>query len=234
MGSKSQLAELFRDSVAPELRKRGFRGRGVHLVRTVESVQQVVELQHSIYGARFTVNFGLDLSFLAPTATWIPRPALGPHAHDCVRWIRLRELLPDKEDRWWAYETAAERKQAVAGLREAVLEHGLSWLEHESPAGRFYVHSKHRLERSKSPRRPYGRFEELRLHCAVCAWMDRWEEAEAALEDCRVEWPDEREHLEDARRHYLSQLGRRAREVPRVPDAIRGLEAFLAACTRDL
>ena len=67
----------------------GFAREGAQLVRRARGVVEVVEVQHSIYGGRVTANLGLDLVFLRPLVRWVPRPSLGPHAHDCVRWLRV-------------------------------------------------------------------------------------------------------------------------------------------------
>src|SRR5688572_18638012 len=111
------LGHDFRLRVGPSLRGMGFQGRYGHWVRSVAGITQVVELQHSVYGGRVTVNLGLDLDILKPMLRWMDRPALGPHAHDCTRWVRIGLTMPEATDVWWPFSAEdAEGRKDVADL----------------------------------------------------------------------------------------------------------------------
>lgn len=188
---------------------------------------QVVEFQPSIYGARCTVNFGLDLRFLEPLAPWIPRPRLGPHAQDCLRWVRLGDLLPGQVDLWWSFGDPEARRRSGEAIARLVERHGLAWLDAEATPEAFLAYAASRLQRSRSPRRPSGRFEELRIYAAVAAWNGRHPDAARVLEACARAWPGEREQLEEARRAFMAATGKK--RVPKVPDGLSGLAALLEA-----
>lgn len=68
MSGPADLRRLIKAALVPVLGPLGFRHRELHFVRTEGEVLHVVEVQPSIYGSRFTVNFGLDLAFLEPLA----------------------------------------------------------------------------------------------------------------------------------------------------------------------
>lgn len=225
MSRRRDLEALVRSALYPRLGPLGFRHEGLHFVRTLGEVLQVIELQPSIYGSRCTVNFGLDLAFLAPLAPWVPRPRLGPHAQDCIRWIRLGELMPGKEDRWWSFESAAARRASGEELARLVERQGLAWLESEARPAAFLRYAEARLSRSQSPRRPSGRFEELRLYAAVAAWSGRHADAARVMAACERAWPAERAHLEEARRAFIEATGRK--RVPKVLDGFSALASFL-------
>lgn len=230
MARRRELGALIRAALVPLLEPMGFRHHGLHFVRRAGEVLEVIELQPSIYGARCTVNFGLDLSFLEPLAPWIPRPSIGPHAQDCLRWIRLGELLPGQEDRWWSFEDAEARCASGDEMAKLVAKHGLPWLEREGRGEAFFRYAEARLLRSRSPRRPSGRFEELRIYAAVCAWTGRDEAAAKVMEACARAWPSEREHLEEARQTFVDATGRA--RAPKVPDGLSALAAFLESSRR--
>lgn len=222
---QERLTNLIRSVLVPMLEPAGFVHRELHFVRNEGEVIEVVEVQPSIYGSRFTVNFGLDLEFLEPLAPWIPRPKLGPHAQDCLRWIRLGELLPGQEDRWWSFESEHARQASGNEIASLVAKYGLKWLTRHRKKDAFFRHAEARLARSRSPRRPFGRFEELRLYCAIAAWTERDAEVANVVEACRRTWPAEREHLEEARRLFLAATGRR--RAPKVPDGLSALLTYV-------
>lgn len=192
---------MLKQHLAPMLEKRGFAGKAGHWVRRFD-VFQVVEVQHSIYGKKITVNLGIDLPWLPPAARWIPRPARGPHAHDCLRWVRIGRLLEEPEDRWWSYELKADADVAGEEITELIERRALVWLEHESERPSFLEYAKERLERSKGPRAPEGRYLELRMLAAVLAWNHLFDQAHEVVELSRAAWPDAREKLSAARRTF--------------------------------
>ena len=230
--SRKEVIEAFRELAAPGLRAAGFVGRGGHYLRREGAVTHVVELQHSVYGGRFTVNLGLGLEWLHPQVRWIPQPALGPHAHDCTRWIRLGLVTPARADQWWSFsEDEGSVQDSVARLGEALLGPGLAWLEAESDHEAFLRFARDKLERSKSRRHPLGCFLELRLMAAVSAWTGALAAAETYCQHAGALRTEERARLAEARRLYRHRHPDRAPELPKVPDLQKELEALILPTT---
>lgn len=225
-------------TVARELRKRlelrGFTSEGgAHFVRQRKGVTEVVEAQHSIYGSRVTANLGLDLGWLRPLIRWIPRPDVGPHAHDCVRWIRVGLVDNDRGDRWWSYEVgdAASLAAAADALAERVDGPGLDWLQREGEAHAFLRHAEKCVERSRSRVQPEGGYLELRLLAAVLAWQGDFS---AAQEVCRLAsalWEEERDRLAMARKIYRRRHPEAPARLPGVPNLQRELERITEPTT---
>lgn len=225
--SKQMVLNAYRQVVEPELRKLGFIGRRGHLIRRLEGVTQIVELQHSIYGGRITANLGLDLEWLPPMIRWIPRPALGPHAHDATRWIRVGLTRPEKADLWWPYQDSEESAvEASRGLGKIILKHGIGWLRAEADPASFLDHAERALERSKSPIHPQGGFIELRLLSAVHAWAGDKRKARRFAKAAGNLWDEERTRLKDARQTYRNRHP--GRRLPQVPNLQRELETLIA------
>ena len=226
--SKAKALKAFRSHVVAPLKAAGFAGPRGHFVRRLGAVTQIVELQHSIYGGRMTANLGLDLEWLRPEIRWIPRPALGPHAHDAIRWIRVGLVGPDSTDRWWSFQEGVESLEAAGeGLAHAVVRHGLPWLEAQSRAESFLRHAEERCRRSCSKRHPHGCFAELRLLAAIHAWLGEQAEAERYVDLARDLWPTEKARLQAARKIYRERHRDGARRMPRVPDLMRELERLI-------
>ncbi len=198
------------------------------MVRRVGGVTQIIEVQHSIYGERLTTNLGLDLEWLRPTIRWIPRPALGPHAHDSVRWVRIGLIGPEKSDRWWGYgaETAG-LEAAMRSLGEAVGAAGLAWLDEASDPPSFLEYAREQMERSRSDRHPDGGFMELRLMAAVLAWNGDRDQALKLANRARAIWSEEKERLEKARHTYRKRHPGPGR-LPGVPNLLSELEALIS------
>lgn len=226
--SRRAVIAFFKDQVEPELHSLGFVGKRGHFVRKTGPVTQVIELQHSIYGGRVTANLGLDLEFLKPLVRWISSPALGPHAHDSTRWIRIGLVRPDRADRWWSFEPDAleECKKAVRDLGLAIIEHGVPWLESEADAPAFMRYARARLERSRCAERPDGTYLDLRLMAAILAWGGELEEARHLASLARLSWEDERARLIAARAQY--QRARARTKLASVPDIQAELEALIS------
>lgn len=228
---KQQVLSAFRRLAEPALRESGFSGRRGHMLRRIGGVTQIVELQHSIYGERFTLNLGLDLEWLKPTIRWIPRPPIGPHAHDCVRWIRIGLAGPEKSDRWWPYGAGSEGiDAAMTAAAEAVRGSGLAWLDEQSDPESFLEHAKELIERSKSDRHPDGGFVELRLMAAVLAWNGERDQAIKFANRARAIWSEERERLEKARQVYKKKHPGPGR-LPGVPNLVSELDELISPTT---
>lgn len=229
---KRRLEALFRAEAASALEAEGFTGEGVHFIRRQGRVTQVIELQHSIYGLRVTANLGLDLEWLKPPVRWIPRPALGPHAHDSARWVRLGLTTPERADRWWSFEEDdASIAAAARALAAALLSSGLDWLERESSPEAFLRFAEERLRRSEGVMRAVGSYLDLRLLTAVHAWRGDREAAEAALFEAKVLWPEQKARLAEARRHYKERHvgGSRLAGVPDLHKELERVVGELAA-----
>jgi hypothetical protein len=230
--SRKQVIEAFREHVAPGLRAAGFVGRGGHFVRRHGAVTHVVELQHSIYGGRFTVNLGLGLEWLHPQVRWVPEPALGPHAHDCTRWVRLGLVTPARADVWWSFtEEEGSLEDTAARLNADLDQYGLPWLEAESAQAAFLRFARDKLERSRSRQHPLGCFLELRLMAAVLAWSGERAEAEHFCQQAGALWNEERARMAEARRLYRHRHPDRAEGLVPVPDLQEELEALIAPTT---
>jgi len=230
--SKQEVVQMFRELAAPDLRAVGFVGRQGHFLRRVGAVTQVVELQHSIYGGRVTANLGLGLEWLPPQIRWITPSSLGPHAHDCARWVRLGLVSAARADTWWSYSDEEESVQnAVQALSEVLLSSGLRWLETESSQDAFLRHAEVRLERSKSKRHPKGCFSELRVMAAVCAWNDDLRSARRYLDRASKLWDEEQARLQAARRVYRERHASPPENLAEVPDLLAELRAIISPTT---
>ncbi len=226
--SKAKALKAFRRRVVAPLKAAGFEGPRGHFVRRWGAVTQIIELQHSIYGGRMTANLGLDLEWLRPEIRWIPRPALGPHAHDAIRWVRVGLVSPERSDHWWSFEDDPDSLETAGdGLAEAILDHGLPWLEAESEQESFLRHAEERRRRSTSPRHPEGCFAELRLVAAVHAWRGDRAAAEHYAALARALWPTEKARLQAARRSYRERHANGPQRLPRVPDLLGELERLI-------
>ena len=210
----------------PRLHAQGFDGAGGHYVRRTSGVVEVIEAQHSIYGTRITANLGLDLSWLNPLIRWIPRPQLGPHAHDCIRWIRLGLVDEARTDRWWTYdeESSLSLEHAADELAKHVLGPGLKWFEHERGTEAFLRHAERCRERSRSRLQPEGGYLELRLLAVVHAWRGNFRVAQAVCASARDQWEAERARLTMARKIYHRRHPEAFDHLPPVPNLQRELE----------
>ncbi|MCK6548072.1 DUF4304 domain-containing protein [Myxococcota bacterium] len=226
------MIRAFRTLVEPELAKLGFSGEEGHLVRRIDGLTHVIELQHSIYGGRVTANLGLDLECLKPLVRWIDPPALGPHAHDATRWVRIGMVRPERADQWWSFspDSSDETTRAAKACGRAILDHGVPWLDAEATPDAFLGWATARVERSKTPARPDGSFLDLRLMAAILAWQGRLDEARSWIDRARGAWPEERARLVDARRTYADKH-RDGQALADVPDLVAELEALIEPTT---
>lgn len=218
--------------VEPRLVARGFAGADGHLVRRVGEVTQVIEVQLSIYGTRVTANVALDLGLLDPVIRWVAPSTVGPHAHDCTRWIRLGVLGPSGKDHWWPFDNEGALQVAVAEMGRELLSSGLAWLERESAPAAFLSDARARLERSRAPRHPDGRFSEQRVLAAVLAWNGERREAERVVAQARQTWPEERARLEKALASFRDRYPPDVAPPGRVPDLLAELEGLVATARR--
>ena len=211
----------------------GFAREGAQLVRRARGVVEVVEVQHSIYGGRVTANLGLDLVFLRPLVRWVPRPSLGPHAHDCVRWLRVGLAGEQRGDRWWTYEAEdpASIAAAAASLAEEVAGPGRGWLVRERTPAAFLAHAERAVERSRSRAQPDGGYLELRLLAAVHAWRGDFERGREVCRVAGCSWEGERARLVPARTIYRRRHPAAAARLPPVPPLQRELERLTEPTT---
>jgi hypothetical protein len=228
---RRRFLDAFESRVAPELRRRGFDGAEGHFVRRRDDVTQVVELQLSIYGFRVTANLGLDLAWLEPAVRWVHPPKIGPHAHEAVRWVRLGIAGSTGRDHWWSFEDEENLALALAELESEILLSGVQWLERESDRSAFLRDAEARVDRSKGPRHPEGRFAELRLLAAVLAWNGRVDEARRAAEHARACWDEERQKLSKALTHFSNRYPSSDGRAPTVPDLARELDRLISPTT---
>lgn len=228
--ARRAILNAVRTLIEPELRARGFQGRRGHLVRRLAGVTQVIELQHSIYGGRITANLGLNLDFLKPLVRWITPPAVGPHAHDSTRWVRIGLVRPDHADCWWSFDAlqAGACEAAALGLGRALLEHGVPWLDLETTPKAFLKYADARLERSQTLERPQGSYLDLRLLAAVLAWNKEIAQARVVAERAAMSWQEERMRLVAARAEYRRRNLRQARRVASVPDIQAELDQLIS------
>lgn len=190
---------------------------------------QVVELQHSIYGSRVTANLGVTLDGLKPVVRWIAQPAIGPHAHDCARWVRIGMVSEERRDTWWSFEADGSGvSRAVGALADALLKDGVGWLDRAAEPAALMTHALEKLERSKSAHHPAGRWPELRLAAAVAAHFGDEATADRCCAEARALWEEERARLVAARRAYKARHPRREAPLPRVPDLQGELERLIA------
>lgn len=216
-----------------ELGKVGFTASGAHLVRRTGGVTEVIEAQHSIYGSRVTANLGLDLEWLRPLIRWVPRPEVGPHAHDCIRWVRVGLVDGAGGDRWWPYDEddPASLELAADGLTSSVATAGIDWMARERTATAFLRHAQKQLERSQTGRQPDGGYLELRLVAAVYAWLGDFERAESTCARASYQWEQERARLRMARKIYRRRHPDASTRLPPVPNLQRELERITAPTT---
>lgn len=229
---RRSFLEAFAREIEPQLTELGFGGADGHLVRAIGDVEQVVEIQLSIYGTRVTMNLALDLAWLAPVIRWVTESAVGPRAHDCPRWVRLGVSGTYGRDHWWSFDTHDALRATVHEMRRELLGPGLEWLERESSAAAFLTDARARVERSRGPRHPHGRFLELRLLAAVLAWNGRGGEARDAAEKARAVWPAEKARLDKALALYRDRYPPDAAPPGVVPDLPAELDALLDARVR--
>jgi hypothetical protein len=228
---KQEVIKAFYEFAVPDLRNLGFVGDEGHFLRRVGAVTQVIELQHSVYGGRVTVNLGLGLEWMPAQIRWVPPAVLGPHAHDCARWVRLGLVSPARKDTWWTFtEDETSAPQAVGALAETLLHSGLHWLDNEQASESFAKHALERLERSKSKRNPSGAFQELRMMGAIAAWQKDDEAAQRYLELAKKTWGEEKARLQGARQVYKNRHAQ-TKDLAEVPDLLQELSEIISPTT---
>jgi len=224
---RQAFLDAFDQRIGPLLREDDFRGNAGHYVAKSGDVERVVEVQLSIYGARVTANLGLNLSWLLPAVRWVSPPELGPHAHECVRWVRLGVVSERAHDHWWSFETPPERDACLDELRREIFGAGRAWLLIESTKEAFLREAELRAERSRGPRHPSGRFAELRLLAAVLAWNGRNEEAQRRADDARRLWGEEQDRLTRALALFQDRFPPSDPDAAAVPDLMAELDRLI-------
>jgi hypothetical protein len=124
------------DELAPSLRKRGFRRKGLVWNQTRSGFVDVIEIQPSrwndAFHKSFTLNFGV-LSREVFQACWgRTAPTLVPEVECTVR-SRVGVLAgagqKDAKDLWWAVDGGASLATVTAEVREAIEKYGLPFFE---------------------------------------------------------------------------------------------------------
>lgn len=109
--ARKRFHALLRDRFAPELRKLGFKGSGIHFRRIRGDVINAINIQGNRYGGSCAVNLGLHLAFL-PLNWKDELPDLATIKEiDCE--FRTRLAPKGKSDYWWKYDgifTSSEKQ----------------------------------------------------------------------------------------------------------------------------
>jgi hypothetical protein len=136
---------------------------------------------------------------------------------------------PEEADRWWSFSEAESHtcEEAALGLGDAVIGHGLRWLDIEAAGPSFLNHAEDRVALSRSPRHPQGRFAELRVLAAVQAWNGLHEDARITAELARACWAEEKARLLRARTHYRANIAPQGARVSSVPDLVSELDRLI-------
>src|SRR5688572_29776101 len=158
---------------------------------------------------RFDCDWSSDVC--SSDLRWIPRPSVGPHAHDCIRWIRIGLCSPEKSDRWWSYGAdSGGLEPAMLSLAEHLSGSGVQWIDRQSEPPNFIEYAREQMERSRSDRHPDGGFVELRLMAAVLAWHGDRDQALKFANRARAIWSEEKERLTKARQLYQKKQDRKS------------------------
>jgi hypothetical protein len=117
----------FEATISPRLKSLGFKKKARTWWRADDNTVQVVNLQKSAYGEQLYVNLGLYIRSLGLE--------LSPPEYRCHMRARLERVVP--AEFFEAVATATSNTKPSEALLDALLGHGVSWLEGlTSPAGR--------------------------------------------------------------------------------------------------
>lgn len=119
---------------------------------------------------------------------------------------------------WWSYGSERELAVACEGMLNALLAHGLPWFEEKSSREAFLAHAFERVERSRSPRHPEGRWAELRVFAATLAWNERTDEARRVAELAASLWHEESARLDAARARFARAARCDVAAIPNLQD----------------
>jgi len=138
--AKNILTETIKQSVAPELKRRGYRKRGLTWVWASDSVSKVFNVQGSQFNSAsdssFTVNLGVHhpefhmerYGFLSPGALSEP---------DCDIRVRIGALM-GRTDYWWQIAWNKDNGKVMAGFIHNINEYAYSWLDALSSLSDMY------------------------------------------------------------------------------------------------
>lgn len=126
-----QVDACIRLSLAPLLKKTGFKKKGRTFLRTAQDLVHVVNVQASWTNSgdegRFTVNLGVYFQgverLLGNHVETEPR-----HVH-CHIQERIGALLTPSHDHWWTIAPDLGLSEVAKSVGDAVANHGLPWLE---------------------------------------------------------------------------------------------------------
>lgn len=105
-------------AIAPPLKALGFRKKARTWRRTTSDTICVLNLQKSPFGERLYVNLGVYLRALGQE--------LNPPENRCHVQVRLEQIAPEQS--WNEIASAESSAVPPAGLIEAILNSGVSWL----------------------------------------------------------------------------------------------------------
>jgi hypothetical protein len=100
------IASAVASVVAPSLQQRAYRKVRHHWWRDTDGARQAVTVQSSMFNSVASGGFTVEFGFSYP-AVGEPWPT-APGAWHCRHRVRIGQLLPQRHDRWWHYDDAAE------------------------------------------------------------------------------------------------------------------------------
>lgn len=140
--AQAAFNELIRDTVAPLLCTSGFKRSGLHFERYAGDYRAYVGIQKSRDNTRDSVSFTMNLSVYSQRAVNDRMEAL---TEARGRWgskvltfaisgewrVRIGELLPGGQDKWWTLDNPARMDAVADEVVEALSGFGLPVIERE-------------------------------------------------------------------------------------------------------
>lgn len=124
---KAMVASLHQN----RLKALGFRKSGTTWVRPL-AWPQVINIQLSRWNsaseASFTVNLGVSVEALHVASEGLPLQG-SLKEHDCDIRVRIGQLMPGGEDKWWKVTPSSDPDQLVEDVFAPIGQVGLPWLE---------------------------------------------------------------------------------------------------------
>lgn len=132
-GAQTLFTSLLRDSIAPALRREGFKGSGSIFREHRDGVWSVVDFQRSRSSTaeevRLTINLAVASERLRGSLHDWPVGS-PPGEADCALRQRIGFLLPDRPpaDYWWIVDADTDLDRLAADLTGYLLDAGLPFL----------------------------------------------------------------------------------------------------------
>lgn len=131
-------ADLLRTSIAPRLRTLGFKGSGARYVLPDDDRWLIVAFQKDRYSRSDWLSFTVNMTVAEKTAwaeahaaqAWLP-PRPGGNSNypvDKTTVLRLGNLMPSGEDRWWEVVPGRPTILAVVEVLDAIEHLAMPWL----------------------------------------------------------------------------------------------------------